>query len=128
MATSEKKKAVQRKKSAKKKSSNKGRSRSPKPQNQTEIDEVTISNKKIEGLLEAREETKKAAAANRKASVQFAEAVAEDLAEYEGQRVRVGRFVFDVISDPGGEERQGYTTRPGIKPKKIQVVAGSDDG
>ena len=88
---------------------------------QMEFEEIPFENVDLLAALEAREECKGAVGTHRKASAKIKDMVAEFPPKLIGKRVRVGRFTFNVVNDPGGDEREGYQTKPGIKPKKIRA-------
>ena len=85
-----------------------------------QIDEVLVENDELLLALEEREKHREAVGLHRKATVIVKEIVAE-MGEHAGKLVRCGRFTFEVVDDPGGNEVAGYETKPGIKPKKIRV-------
>lgn len=88
---------------------------------QMEFEEIPFENVDLLKALEDREDCKAAVGTHRKASAKIKDLVAEFPLKLIGKRVRVGRFTFSVVNDPGGDERGGYTTHGGIKPKKIRA-------
>ena len=88
---------------------------------QTTITETKIDDPKMEELLERREALKAAVSENRKISKDFANMIAERFEGTTEAQIRVGRFTFTVVNDPGGTEVQGYTTEGGVKARRIQA-------
>ncbi len=89
---------------------------------QLHIDEVEIENSELLESLDLLFETKEAAAENRKARASIADITVKELEQFEGKRVRIGRYALEIHNDPGGVEVQGYTTTGGIKAKKISAA------
>lgn len=97
------------------------RTKAPEIDGQTQVDTVWVEDDELLLALDTREKHRKAVAEHRKATAILKEIIAErsDLA---GAHVRCGRWSFEVVKDPGGDERQGYVTKGGIKAKKIKAV------